>query len=272
MLAMTSLVAPLLLARTPPIKERSSCPHMPPTSGPSMARDTLNFCHVLMRAHRLGLSNSSLFVDVGADVGTEARLARGFGHLVVSFECRGAHWLKMSSRPAFADDAGMRLVHACVSDRNGLGVLHKAMDSSSMMKSSVQDPGAAWKARREQRSGGAGSGGAAGATEPVPVVTLDSAVGAASIAALWPGLAHARVGFVKIDVQGVEGAVLTGALGVLREHAPFIFYEDSMLPTEDRKGVLLARLLAPSGGLSYVCECDNDCFCQPTGGRRGPRG
>lgn len=79
-------------------------------------------------------------------------------------------------------------------------------------------------------------------------------------------------GFVKIDVQGVEGAVLTGALGVLREHAPFIFYEDSMLPTEDRKGVLLARLLAPSGGLSYVCECDNDCFCQPTGGRRGPRG
>ncbi|EOD12829.1 hypothetical protein EMIHUDRAFT_213028 [Emiliania huxleyi CCMP1516] len=206
---MTSLVAPLLLARTPPIKERSSCPHMPPTSGPSMARDTLNFCHVLMRARRLGLSNSSLFVDVGADVGTEARLARGFGHPVVSFECRGAHWLKMSSRPAFADDAGMRLVHACVSDRNGLGVLHKAMDSSS---------------------------------------------------------------FVKIDVQGVEGAVLTGALGVLREHAPFIFYEDSMLPTEDRKGVLLARLLAPSGGLSYVCECDNDCFCQPTGGRRGPRG
>lgn len=246
---------------------RSACPHLSPTPGPASRRDTLEFCSALMKAHKLGLANSTLLVDVGTDQATEARTARGFGHPVISFECRGAVAQQHSARAWLYNDTGLKLVHSCVGDRAGLASLVRAMDSSSMSVKNVEVQGASWKRRREMR-------GRLTGTESVPLLPLDAALDAESLAALgWPELVSTRVGFIKIDVQGFEGAVLRGALKTLRTHQPFLYYEDSMLPKAEQQGELLRRLLQQRAGESgsggghvrYACECANDCFCRPRG-------
>lgn len=240
----------------------SWCPHLAPTPGPSSRRDTLEFCDALVKAHRRGLSNESIVVDVGTDRGTEALTARGFGHPVITFECRGREAVELGGRPSFWNDTGVRLVHACVGEKAGLATLLRAADSSSMNARNVEVDGAAWKRRREVRRGAA--------SEPVPVVRLDDALDAGSLQAL--GWAHlgggGRVGFVKIDVQGLEGSVLRGMVATLMAHRPFVYYEDSMLPPAERGGSLLQRLVRKqqlSGGrrVDYECRCRNDCFCTP---------
>ena len=68
---------------------------------------------------------------------------------------------------------------------------------------------------------------------------------------------------VCLLTQGLEESVLRGAVDTLLSHRPFLFYEDSMLPVAQRKGVLLQQILKNRVG--YVCECRNDCFCTPSG-------
>jgi hypothetical protein len=165
------------------------CPHLAPTPGPAARRDLLEFCAALMRAHKLGLSKRSLLVDVGTDQATEARTARGFGHPVLTFECRGQVAERHRSVRAIYNDSGLRLVHACVAERPGLGTLVRAMDSSSMSAQYASDAGADWKRRREARTGAA--------TESVAVLPLDAALEDASLRALeWPELVGQRVGFI----------------------------------------------------------------------------
>ena len=99
----------------------------------------------------------------------------------------------------------------------------------------------------------------------------DDALTISSLKALgWAELARdgGRVGFIKIDVQGLEGQVLRGAADTLRTHALFVYYEDSMLPPADQKGALIQRITQPesAGRRLYDCKCANDCFCSP---RRG---
>ena len=176
------------------------CPFLAPTPGPASRKDTLEFCSALTRAHKSGLSNTSLVVDVGTDQGTEAITARGFGHPVLTFECRGAQAHGLGQRLAFRNDSGLKLVHACVSDRAGLGTLVRAMDSSSMNPSNVEADGASWKRRREMRQGVS--------TESVPVMRLDNALNAESLKALGWSDVVSRVGFLKVDVQVRTGGLL----------------------------------------------------------------
>ena len=234
--------------------------HLPSHVRPTrwVRADALQFCAVLQSAHRHGLANTSLLVDVGAaEHAAEALLARGFGHPVLAFECRGDVAQKHARSAARIADAQFRLVHSCLADHTGIGALHLAMDSSSMVPRAVKVPHASWKAKQALRSLGV-------AIEHVPVMTLDHALSAHSVQALgWPQ--RIEVGFVKLDVQGHEEAVLRGALGVLRTHAPFLWYEDSMLAESDRGGRLVHRLLTAAGErrLRYHCTCNNDCFCRP---------
>ncbi|EOD10906.1 hypothetical protein EMIHUDRAFT_215188 [Emiliania huxleyi CCMP1516] len=238
------------------------CPHLMASAGSSAHQDLLEYCGYLVKAHSMGLEKSAIVVDVGTDQGTEALTSRGFGHPVITFECRGSQAQRLLRSPWFNNDTGLRLVHACVTDHAGLGSLHRAVDSSSMLESSIQNPGAAWKANRERR---AGEG-----IEPVPVMRLDSALDARSFEALgWSGLAGRRIGFLKLDVQGVEKTVLRGAVETLRRHRPFIAFEYTLLPESDRNGTTLInevlRNAFHGGGhrrVHYSCECGrNDCFC-----------
>ncbi len=86
----------------------------------------------MYKAHRRGLTNESIVVDVGADAMTEARVARGFRHHVISFECRNAQATFLHSRSFVFNDSAVRVVHSCVGDRAGLATLVRAWDSSSM--------------------------------------------------------------------------------------------------------------------------------------------
>ena len=227
-----------------------SCPQLAATPGPSSRADTLAFCAALMRAHTLGLNKSALVVDVGTDMATEARTARNFGHPVLSFECRGAMASSVLFDKWLRDDSGVKLVHACLAERSGVGSLVRALDSSSMVAANVQgDKALNWKRVKEKQP-----------SESVPMLPLDDAIDDASLRALgWA--TDTRVGFVKIDVQGFEGQVLQGALKTLRRHRPFLYYEDSLLPMQERKGVLIKRLMHGEQW-SYDCSCSNDCFCR----------
>lgn len=231
---------------------------MPPTSGAYQRADTLQFCSALVTAHGLGLAKDSLVVDVGADAMTEARVSRGFGHPVISFECRGKLAEALGKQKHIYDDSKMKLVHACVAERSRLATLFRAIDSSSMTKARVEGDAELWKHKQEARGNTA--------SESVAAVSLDDALRAESFSALgWPQMRASHVGFIKIDVQGLEEAVLRGAVHTLRMHAPFLYYEDSMLPQADRGGALLDRLLSGERRM-YSCECRNDCFCKPRGG------
>ena len=226
------------------------CARIPPYKGPSSQNANKEFCRVLLTAHQNGLSNSTLFVDVGTERGDEVRIAKFYGHPVLTFECRGdvalGHHQDRSSRRLL--DGDVRLVHACVSDRSGVARLHRALDSSSLLNASVASVG--FKVGREPF-----------AMETVPMLTLDGACDRDSLTTLgWPS--DLRIGLVKIDVQGAEPAVLRGAQRILaRDDRPYLLYEDSMLPQPVQKGKLLEDLVG--GGGRYRCSCSGDCFCQP---------
>ena len=70
------------------VNQSTSCRYLPPTPGQATARAARKFCHLLEKAHKAGLSNQSLYIDVGVDGGMEVLIAHAYGHPVVAFECR----------------------------------------------------------------------------------------------------------------------------------------------------------------------------------------
>lgn len=59
--------------------------------------------------------------------------------------------------------------------------------------------------------------------------------------------------------------MLRGAAETLNFHRPYLYYEDSMLPSAERGGALINQILALSANSKwqYSCRCRNDCFCMP---------
>lgn len=235
-------------------------------------------CRMLHRAYRLGLLHDDLYIDVGAHGGGELRLARSSGHPYIGFECNYAEYRKLRDR--HNDDSNVTLINACVSDAPGLVKLYNAMDSSSLDPDKISSqPSALEKAIRDQEAHIGSSKRVAKSKitlsglpfQHAMAITLDQVMMGGQHAA--PALPH--IGFLKIDVQGHEAAVLRGSVALLRRHRPFVYYEDNMLPSAERNGTILHSLVP-----GYDCDCriceiqesrgkkkhvcsESDCFCAP---------
>jgi FkbM family methyltransferase len=141
-----------------------------------------------------------LLVDVGANVGQYALGMRGLGYAgpIVSFEPMESALVGL--RAAAAADSDWKVVASGVSDHEGAALLNVARNSIS----SSLLPMEALHARMAPKS-------AYVAAEEITITTLDQAMRKLAIEAsrMW----------LKIDVQGLEDKVLSGAEATLRHVA-----------------------------------------------------
>ena len=169
------------------------------------------------KAHKAGLSNQSLYIDVGVNGGMEVLIAHAYGHPVVAFECRLQGASEFINKPVWTPNgkiplpSSVRLVPGCASDRNGLGTLSHALDSSTVhgeqfTGTAVQQIG--WKAARDggkstMINGNIPSFVITPKVTTMPFLTLDTALDRPSLAALGLGasLSHHGIGLLKIDAQ-----------------------------------------------------------------------
>ncbi|RAI61025.1 hypothetical protein DOO78_02545 [Roseicella frigidaeris] len=170
---------------------------------------------------RRRLPPGALFVDIGANIGNHSLFAAGVcGARVLAFE------------PAPALAAHCRATLAA----NGLeGRLTLRPEGVGAAPGWAQlCPGPGHNAGRTRLAAGVGAGAAGAGT--VPVVRLDDVLEEA------PAV-------IKLDVEGMEAAVLSGAHGVLTRHRPALYVETL---TEAEFGAVEA-ILRPLGYRAEAC-------------------
>ena len=201
----------------------------------------VSLCNTLDALHAKGtLANETLFVDVGAARAYQTIVARWYGMRVLAFECRFDEVARL--RDTFKADPLVTLMPMCAGEEPGHATLNRAGDSSSLHKELVSHGVEAKKARRE-----------AVRSEVVNITTLDLQLTPERLRALNVK----SVGFIKIDTQGHEGAVLAGAATTVQRDMPFLFYENMF----DRRGTPAWQRT----GANYSCSCDKqDCMCCAT--------
>lgn len=191
---------------------------------------TREFCEIIKPV------KNKTFIDVGAAFGYELDVAlqNGYSNLI-GFECRSDEYQRLLTK--FQHYSSVTLIHACVSNSSGIQKLWRAKDSSSLIEKEIKH--ALWKAKRETRK-----------YEYVPVVKLDDIEERMKI--------EGDVSLIKIDVQGYEPYVISGAEKLIRKFHPDIFYEISNLWDFDGK-----KLIEYVFGnmMGYTCKCKYNCFC-----------
>ncbi|MDT3443989.1 FkbM family methyltransferase [Pseudofrankia sp. BMG5.37] len=146
-----------------------------------------------MRFVRDTLRPGDVFVDVGANVGTYTLLAAGRpGVRVVAFEPSSATYLRLTENLRLNPWLEVDARRAAVGDTNGMVELTVGLDTVNH----VVD--------------GTSTGRP---IERVPIVRLDSE------------LSDEPVGIIKIDVEGLEPAVLAGARGLFQRCRPALVVE-----------------------------------------------
>lgn len=233
--ALTAAAAPptavALATAAPTAKRASSAPAKCEWSPTKSSRD---FCEAFTQALRSGrMPKDSLLVDVGAAFGWEAQIARRHAVRVLSFECRADEFATLMK--LFGSDRGHHIAHTCLSNVTGTATLFRAQDSSSLHASSVKGSKESRKAHRE-----------ANKTEEVNLVLLDDFLAAGAPAGFGDSVSPAPwppVGFLKVDTQGHDEAVLRGAIRMIQRDRPYVLYEDMFAPPEMRGGVLLQNLV-----------------------------
>lgn len=184
-------------------------------SGTFYEQDLLEYLDWLAR--RLGLHG--VYVDVGSNIGNHAVFFGKFlAEHVVSVEANPAV-LPVLERNLRANLQSYTLLACAAGEREGSGTVRFPEENVGM-------------ARLE-----AGDGPAAGSPR-VPVRPLDALL--PPVLAERPGVA---LSVIKVDVEGMEAAVLRGATETLRLHRPHLFLE--AIDAADRAE--LDRLLLPLG-------------------------
>ena len=207
-----------------------------------------DFCEAFTAAHLAGMASDKLMVDVGAAYGWEALIARRHGNPVLSFECRHDEYERIKHFRDALGDPHWALEHGCLSNVSGTGTLYRAHHSSSLSQSNVAGGREKKLAGREKNK-----------TESIPLVRLDSFLleSAPPLGGRWP-----EVGYLKVDTQGHEAQVLSGALETIRRDRPIVNYEDQFTPARLKQGGLLNELLG--GDVRYTCQVQGaDVLCLP---------
>lgn len=157
-------------------------------------------------ARKLITASAPVIFDVGAHTGeTAARYRATFPEAIIhSFEPFPASLGLLATR--FAADKNVHIHATAVADKTGTATLHV---NSASVTNSLLAPDA-----RAARYWGAELFHDRGAID-VPTVSLDDFCAAAGVG---------RVDVLKIDVQGAEYAVVTGARNLLGRHAVDVIY------------------------------------------------
>jgi FkbM family methyltransferase len=179
--------------------------------------------HALIRRH---LRPGMTFIDVGANKGDftllAARLAGNSG-TVISIEPAPENHSVLQRSIELNDYTNIRVLQVALSDRDGTANLQIGSTSGSHTLSPE------FNGLR---------------TVAVPTRTLDGVVAEQQLGS---------VDMIKIDVQGLELAVLRGASQTLRANPGIILLLD--LPKQSEKRRAIGEYLAPSG-FTYFPDCD----------------
>ena len=179
--------------------------------------------HALIRRH---LRPGMTFIDVGANKGDftllAARLAGNSG-TVISIEPAPDNHSILQRSIELNDYTNIRVLHVALSDRDGTANLQIGSTSGSHTLSPE------FNGLR---------------TVAVPTRTLDGVVAEQQLGS---------VDMIKIDVQGLELAVLRGASQTLRANPGIILLLD--LPKQSEKRRAIGEYLAPFG-FTYFPDCD----------------
>ena len=181
----------------------------------------------------IGSSRPGLFVDVGANTGFYTLLvASAFSSVAILAVEPAAAIRTLLEANIAANGLASRVtvVPAALSDRAGQGSLFIPSQEHGLVETSA--------------SLEAGFKSGHSAVEQVPVTTLDALVRRQP--------RPRRVAVVKIDVEGHDAAVLSGASRTIRWHRPIVFIE--VLPTSDLDA--MARLLRRHRYTDLVLRAD----------------
>jgi FkbM family methyltransferase len=155
-----------------------------------------------------------IFWDIGANIGfytlTASRLV-GPGGRVVSFEPAAHAWKSLITNLSLNQIANVQPVQIALSDKSGQAVLHRKADFA--------DGGASLMPRADYHSD----------AEEVTTITLDQFLAQSGSP---PPI------FMKIDVEGLEGNVLSGSQKILQGAQPPLILIEMNDP--DRIGAILA--------------------------------
>lgn len=164
---------------------------------PFVRADTMSIALALL--HQPGV-----VIDVGANGGQQTQAALAAGHTVFAFECLPSAYEVV--RRMFERNLKAHVINACVSNQTGLGTLHLAGSSSSMLADNLENPQKQYKAAQEQRK-----------SLRVIRVPLDDLIDEST----------GPVSLIKVDVQGAEYEVFSGARRLLLRDRPVVLYEDT---------------------------------------------
>jgi FkbM family methyltransferase len=190
-----------------------------------------------LRVLRALLEPGDTFLDVGANAGVISLAAArwvGPAGRVVSFEPSQREFARLTDHLALNAATQVTPVRAAVGAREGRLMLRVA-DASHGGLNTLGDRFAYADVDTAR-------------TEMVDVVTLDQVVARERIE---------RVAAIKMDIEGAEGAALSGGLSVLRSHRPALVIEvcARALEANGSSASLLEGLLQDAG---YVCFAIDD--------------